>query len=457
MSSSNDERLCAALMTPRGRGAVATIAVAGHRAAAAVAPLIRAANGVALAQQPIGRVVFGHFALANNGAMISAVAGGSTTTPASDVAAFADRSPISERKDQAVDAGEQVVVCRVSPTRLEIHCHGGFAAPDALLQSLSRQGCEIVDWPSLLEASESDSIAAAARRALVEARTEHAAMILLDQLNGALRRRLRRIVSLLEECSTASLGERDSQSAAENESDECALHDKANSDNPKTAAAEMLARLAALATLGRRLIQPWRIVIAGPPNVGKSSLLNALVGYERAIAHDAPGTTRDVISTNTAIDGWPVELSDTAGLRDAPGAIERTGIAFAERELKAADLVLLVFDRSVAWSDSDQGLFDRVTAMIPREKVVVTHSKRDLPAAATLTRPAGIEVSATARTGIEELLAVVARRLVPIPPRPAEATPFTEEQAAAVFAAQAACERDEFKVASEILQSLLAR
>ena len=58
-----------------------------------------------------------------------------------------------------------------------------------------------------------------------------------------------------------------------------------------------------------------RVVLAGWPNVGKSSLINALLGYARAIVHPSPGTTRDVVTASTAIDGWPIELSDTAGLR----------------------------------------------------------------------------------------------------------------------------------------------
>ena len=64
-------------------------------------------------------------------------------------------------------------------------------------------------------------------------------------------------------------------------------------------------------------MQPWRVVFGGPANVGKSSLINALVGYGRSIVHDLPGTTRDALTAATAIDGWPVELCDTAGLRAA--------------------------------------------------------------------------------------------------------------------------------------------
>jgi tRNA modification GTPase len=67
--------------------------------------------------------------------------------------------------------------------------------------------------------------------------------------------------------------------------------------------------------LGRHLTRPWRVVVAGAPNVGKSSLINALAGFTRTVVTAVPGTTRDVVATAAAIDGWPVELIDTAGLR----------------------------------------------------------------------------------------------------------------------------------------------
>ena len=94
--------------------------------------------------------------------------------------------------------------------------------------------------------------------------------------------------------------------------------------------------------VGEHLTTPWRVVLAGPPNVGKSSLKNALVGYQRAIVCDLPGTTRDVVATTTAIDGWPIQLADTAGLRDAADELEAAGVARAARALAAADLVVLV-------------------------------------------------------------------------------------------------------------------
>ena len=94
------------------------------------------------------------------------------------------------------------------------------------------------------------------------------------------------------------------------------------------------------ADLGLHLTSPWRVVVAGPPNVGKSSLINALVGYHRAVVFDTPGTTRDVVTVGTAIDGWPVELSDTAGIRPSDDRLE-SRVGRAIEQTRQADLVAL--------------------------------------------------------------------------------------------------------------------
>jgi tRNA modification GTPase len=91
-----------------------------------------------------------------------------------------------------------------------------------------------------------------------------------------------------------------------------------------------------------RLADPFRVVLAGPPNVGKSSLLNSLVGFDRSITLNLAGTTRDVLHANTVIAGLPVRLSDTAGIRESDEEIEREGIRKAQQAVREADLLLLV-------------------------------------------------------------------------------------------------------------------
>jgi len=109
-----------------------------------------------------------------------------------------------------------------------------------------------------------------------------------------------------------------------------------------------LARLRAAAERGRVLRDGLTLVIAGAPNAGKSSLLNRLAGYEAAIVTDLPGTTRDLVREDVLIDGMPVRVVDTAGLRDAPDRVEAEGIRRARDAMGRADLVLLVEDASAA-------------------------------------------------------------------------------------------------------------
>ena len=180
--------------------------------------------------------------------------------------------------------------------------------------------------------------------------------------------------------------------------------------------------LLAREALGRRLTGPWSVVLAGRANVGKSSLLNALAGYRRAIVHPAPGTTRDAVAIPTAIDGWPVELCDTAGLRATDEAVEQAGIDRARQRLGQADLVVLVADRSVPWLAEDRAS----CSSGPRPCWFTTSATyRPCPASGRRAcRPVPLRGE-----GIEVLLATIARRLVPDPPPPGAAVPFLSEQA----------------------------
>jgi len=110
--------------------------------------------------------------------------------------------------------------------------------------------------------------------------------------------------------------------------------------------ATMLATLRADAARGKRLVDGLHVVIVGPPNAGKSSLLNALSGEERAIVTEIPGTTRDLLRERIHLDGIELTLVDTAGLRESPEPVEREGIRRAHAELPKADLVLVVLDDS---------------------------------------------------------------------------------------------------------------
>src|SRR5262249_52036087 len=141
-------------------------------------------------------------------------------------------------------------------------------------------------------------------------------------------------------------------------------------------------------TFGAKLLSGWEVALAGPPNAGKSRLLNALAGHERAIVAETPGTTRDVGRVRTACAGWPATFADTAGLRETDHPIEAAGIAGARAAHAQADLVLLVLDRSMPLEQTHREL---LTAY---EKALVVANKCDLPAAWSAEELGALRVSA---------------------------------------------------------------
>ncbi|GAB2499695.1 tRNA uridine-5-carboxymethylaminomethyl(34) synthesis GTPase MnmE [Arenimonas alkanexedens] len=149
--------------------------------------------------------------------------------------------------------------------------------------------------------------------------------------------------------------------------------------------------LRSAAERGRRLVDGLHVVIAGAPNAGKSSLLNALAGEERAIVTEVAGTTRDLLRERIRIDGIELTLVDTAGLRDAPDVVEREGIRRARNELDKADLVLAVVD-ATATAAPELPLPEGVP-------VLWLHSKSDLLAAPPASSSTGRHLWLSARTG----------------------------------------------------------
>ena len=143
----------------------------------------------------------------------------------------------------------------------------------------------------------------------------------------------------------------------------------------KAAAHAKLLSLRQLSDLGSHLIKPWRIVLAGPPNVDKSSLLNRLLGYNRAIVHEQEGTTRDLLSERTSIEGWPMELVDGAGIRsklEVADDIEATGVERTLDRIASADCVLLLVDATVGWTK----VHDQLVGAI-QGRTILVHTKVD--------------------------------------------------------------------------------
>ena len=367
----------ASLLTPVARGAIASVGVAGPGSVELVGRLFRPASGRPLESCPVGRIVFGHWA-----------------------------------------SGEELVVCRREENLVEVHCHGGQAAPAAVLDSLAAAGAKIIDWPAWIRMREHDSIAADALVALADARTYRTATILLDQYHGALRQAL-----------------------------EAVRHDLHAGQTEL--ATEKVRRLLSHADVGRHLTSPYRVVLTGRPNVGKSSLINALVGYRRAIVNETPGTTRDLVTAQAVLDGWPVELTDTAGIRQSEDELEAAGVELARRRFGSADLVIVLFDGSLPWTTEDQELREA----LPNALAVLSKCDlaRRLPGDVT-----GLSVSTVTGEGLRELEAETTRRLVPNPPAPGAAVPFNERHLAVLSDVLMLLQANDTSTARDEIAQLLA-
>ncbi len=164
------------------------------------------------------------------------------------------------------------------------------------------------------------------------------------------------------------------------------------------------------ASLGRHLTTPWKVAIVGAPNVGKSSLINALAGYQRSVVAPIPGTTRDLVSVQIALDGWPIELTDTAGLRETADEIESEGIRRAKRVIEESDLVLWMTD-SEHWAEEVKAdISTTYLKIVNKIDLVESNDWKDW-----------VPISARTGQGVPELIALVVARLVPEVPKPGEA------------------------------------
>ena len=346
-----------ALLTPPGRAALAVVGIAGPGAVAAVDRSFAARRGPPLATRPDGAIAFGRW------------------------------------RSRPADPGEEVVVVRRRAEVVEVHGHGGLAAPAAILASLIETGAAAVSWQEWMAGAGGAPIEIEARAALAVAGGPRAARILARQLAGTLSSEIERIGGLM------------------------AAGDGA-------AAAAACGRLERAVRVGLRLVRPWRVVLSGPVNAGKSSLANALAGHARSLVSPLPGTTRDVVETRLVIEGWEIDLVDTAGLRDgeAIDPVEQAGIARARGARAEADLVLRVVE------STDAALPRLRTAA--DELIVVT--KADLLPAGAALRPDAEATSAVTGAGVATLAARIAAALVPEeraePDLLAGAVPFTLRQ-----------------------------
>lgn len=353
-----------ALATPPGRSALALVRLSGEGAFAVAA-----------------RVIPSFAALPRTAQLAEFVAGDGSPIDRGIYTVFP--SPHSYTGDDTV----------------EFSCHGGLVAPARLLEALHAAGARPAAPGEFTRRAvlngRLDLVQAEAVGDLIDATAPAQARAALSQLDGGLSRRIADLRSALIELQ-ALLGydidfPDEDDGPVPRERIRGALDD----------AARQIDRLLATAPAGERLREGALVVLAGRPNAGKSSLFNALLGTDRALVTEVPGTTRDAIEAHTSFLGWPVRLVDTAGLRDAEERIERMGVDVSRRWLGAADLVLLCAEAGRPLGDDESELAGARPAVLARTKADLTD----------IASGPGISVSTVTGQGLDSIRSDIAGRV----------------------------------------------
>ncbi len=259
---------------------------------------------------------------------------------------------------------------------VEFQCHGGTVIAEKILHTLLRYGARLAEPGEFtkraflggrIDLTEAEAIAK-----LIEAKSEDAAKILARQMKGELkefvddaREKLLRAVAFAE-----------------------VTIDYAEEDLPEDLIQNILSQLQELekkldsilsSSLRRRgMIEGFKVSIVGKPNVGKSSLLNAVLNYERAIVSSIPGTTRDTIEEQIRVGSHLVRIVDTAGIRQSADTIEKIGIERSVSAIEESDIVIALFDASRPWDEEDEQILSLLKRFENEKEIIVALSKTDL-------------------------------------------------------------------------------
>ena len=317
------------------------------------------------------------------------------------------RKPLAVRLQlQKQDLDEAVVTFWPNPKSytgedlVEISCHGNPLIVETLLQTLCKLGARMARPGEFTEraflSGRIDLTRAEAVLDVLHARSERALLAAQRALAGKLSNHLmadrERLLNLLARIEAwIDFPDEDIQPE---------VGDGFQSE--VSALLKSSAQLLSTAPLGHRLRSGYRLVLAGPPNVGKSSLLNTLLGNNRAIVSSTPGTTRDTVEESIVLAGFPVRLIDTAGLRPSTDPVELEGMARTRTAMVSADLVLALIDRTQLVDPCRQE-WERLG-----NKVLKVLTKGDLP---QVSKEDGLLVSSQTGTGLDELRRTITHRL----------------------------------------------
>ncbi|MBN1268818.1 MAG: tRNA uridine-5-carboxymethylaminomethyl(34) synthesis GTPase MnmE [Kiritimatiellae bacterium] len=403
----------AAIATAAGEGGISIVRISGARALPIADALFRGA-GPKPSQRPSHVVLHGHITCKDpeGRATPSAFAarrrpaeprlGGPPASPGEALRAGTPR-PTSHHSGHP-DVDEVLLVIMRAPhtyTRedvVEIQGHGGQVAARRILRRVLDAGARLAEPGEFTRRAflngRLDLLQAEAVLDLVRARSDRAAAAALEQLDGALSAKFNQ---LYEELLAAAADLEATLDFPEEDVPQAILDTlPARLDSAST----QIASLLAMWDEGKLLREGALVVIAGRPNVGKSTMLNALLGMPRAIVSCMPGTTRDTIEEGLVLDGIPVRLVDTAGLRDVACEVEREGVQRAREHIRRADIHIYMIDASQPLAKDDEG---HVTLLDPARSVIVLN-KTDLGRALTASRLPGytaVETSLTQGVGVQ--------------------------------------------------------
>lgn len=259
---------------------------------------------------------------------------------------------------------------------VEIQCHGGFIVAQSILKATLNAGARLASagefskrafFNGRIDLSEAEAIAQ-----LIEAKSEDAAKILATQMKGSLKEYIENIRD--EIIHILAYSEVSIDYAEEDLPEDLVAQIKAKLDELKKSLNSTL-----LASKSREgLMQGFKVAIVGKPNVGKSSLLNSLLNYSRAIVSDIAGTTRDTIEEQVKVGTHLIRIVDTAGIREASDEIERIGIERSLEAIEQSDIVIALFDSSREFDSEDEQILNLINEHAKNKHVRYVKNKIDL-------------------------------------------------------------------------------
>lgn len=331
-----DKETIASIITPIGEGGIGVVLVSGGRALEIVNSIFNGKRIKDLKDAESKRLYYGE--ICENGITIDEVI-----------------VNILRKKDSFT--GEDLV---------EINGHGGIQAVKKVLKCVISAGAKEVSQDGLSNRSfingKIDLIQEEAIREIPQAKTKLCAKVLLDQYNGTLSSFIKNLIIKVE--NSQNIGQQLLYIQGE------------------------IRKLLETAPFGRAITSPQRLVIVGKPNVGKSTLINALLRETRSIVHKEPGTTSDSVDSLISIDGIPFTIVDTAGIRETNHSVEKLGVSESKRQLKQADKIMFILDGSRPVEKEDNELMNIILDRLKmaesddnyqKVKVYTILNKTDLP------------------------------------------------------------------------------